>query len=184
MIQKEVSFLVWLDVKMWINILNIAFLWRSGNSDLVKQPEIQSWITFVLYDLRWVYMYFCLPENSLYISVFFFQWKKNQWRRKRKFNSQRLQRGKLNKEKCELSRKNWTKEKGLSIWMSSLTFHIFELLLHNHLMNFNETWPKASTQGSLPRLCSRCQSVSKHGWPDLFSSATSVWISVKLDKTI
>ena len=71
MIQKEVSFLVWLDVKMWINILNIAFLWRSGNSDLVKQPEIQSWIMFVLYDLRWVYMYFCLPENSLYISFFF-----------------------------------------------------------------------------------------------------------------
>ena len=98
---------------MWINILNIAFLWRLGNSDIVKKPEIQGWIMFV-YNLHWVYMYFCLPENSLYI-LFFFSVKKNQWRRKRKFNSQRLQIGKLNKEKCEISRRNWTKEKGLSI---------------------------------------------------------------------
>ena len=59
-IQKEVFFLVWLDVKVWINILNIAFLWRLGKSDIVKKPKIQGWIMFVHYNLHWVYMYFCL----------------------------------------------------------------------------------------------------------------------------
>ena len=85
---------------MWINILNIAFLWRSGNSDLVKQPEIQSWIMFVLYDLCWVYMYFCLPENSLYISFFFFSEKKTVEKK------EEIQQPKTPKRKIE-QRKMW-----------------------------------------------------------------------------
>ena len=73
MIQKQVSLIVWLDVKIWINILNIAFLWRLGNSDIVKKPEIQGWIMFVLYDLHCHSVFTCISAllRIHYTSRFF-----------------------------------------------------------------------------------------------------------------
>ena len=64
--------------------------------------------------------------------------------------------------------------------LSSLTFHIFRLLLWNHWSEFNETWYEARSQPPLPSLCFSGRSEKQDGRPGLWLAETFSTSSLKL----